>query len=76
MKRSIEVVIAVQFGNGDEGLRKVMKLPVPECITKMRDADAKDAALEAHVRYLESWLQKAIRRQENNDERAGIMDSW
>ncbi len=69
MKRSIEVSMLVTYGNGDEQLVKVMKIPVPNYITKIRNADKKDSELEDHAKYLEGWLKKAIHRQSTEDDR-------
>lgn len=74
-RRSIELAMVITLGNGDEGYRKVMKLPVPGYIAKMKGADEKDEELLQHVDHLKEWLLMAIKQQEREDARNGFLDT-
>lgn len=74
-KRYVEVKLCVGFGNGDEGIYKVVRLPIPKYISSMKSSD-RDDALAQHALWVTEWVKKAIHRKEQDDEYFGIMDSW
>lgn len=75
-KRSIKIAVITACGNGDEGINIIRKIPIPSYISKMKDADKKDAELIEHVKWLEGWINDAITSKERDDERSRYTDSW
>jgi len=73
-RRTIDVMLVVGFGNGDEGVYKVQRLSVPEFISSIKGADKKDEELEQHAEYLVGWLKDAISAKELSDERYNTFD--
>lgn len=75
-RRSMKLMLVVNYGNGDEGVMTVKNITIPTYITSIKDSDKKDKALNEHADEMVEWLNRAIARQERDDEMSGVMDSW
>lgn len=73
-KTSIEVVLIVSYPNGDEGLHRVQKLPIPKYISSIKDEELKFEELENHAKYLAEWLKGAITTREHQDNQLNNFD--
>lgn len=67
MNRKIEVALHIEFGNGDKKVYKVLELPIPVTVTKMKEGERTDVPLEIQVESIQRWVQKAIERQLRDD---------
>lgn len=73
-KASIEVVLVVALPNGDEGLYKVQKLPIPKYISSIKDEELRCEELDNHAKYIVEWLKGAITTREYQDDQLNNFD--
>lgn len=73
-KRSMELTINVTYGSGETEIVKVVKLDIPEYITKSKGKELKDNELQSHANYMKEWLLSAIRTKAYQDEKHTYYD--